>query len=142
MKSLSFFVFLLILCSSKPIEPEKHPYLDGTFEAKSQSYYDSEGFWGQVKLRILKGKIVDVKFMIRDSGLHEPFDAKYEAHFVGNEEYIQQSRNDWKGVQNYPKKLLKKQDIAKVDAVSGATWSYNIFRSCVENALKNTEKTK
>lgn len=137
MKSLSIFAFLiLILCAAKPIKPEKQACLNGTFEGKSRSYYDSENFWGHVKLQIQDGKIVDVKFGIRDSTLHEPVDGKYEAHFVGNQEYIQQSRNDWKGVQDYPKKLLKKQNIEKVDAVSGATWSYNIFRSCVEEALK------
>ena len=138
MKPLSLVIILMILCSSKPVGPEKQKQLNGTFEAKSQSYYDSENYWGQVKLRIQEGKIVDVKFTIRDSTLHERFDGKYEAHFAGNEEYIQQSRNDWKGVQLYPEKLLKKQDISKVDAVSGATWSYNFFRSCVEKALKDT----
>ena len=140
MKLLSLFFFLLILCSSKPIGPDKKERLNGTFEGKSQSYYVSENYWGQVKLQFLEGKIVDVKFKIRDSTLHEPFDAKYEAHFTGNELYIQQSRNDWKGVQYYPKKLLEKQDIKDVDAVSGATWSYNFFRSCVEKALKDTAK--
>jgi len=137
MRSLILFAAFVILCSQKPIEPEKQK-LNGTFEAKSQSFYDSENYWGYVKLQVQEGQIVDVKFSIRDSALHEPFDAKYEAHFVGNELYIQQSRNDWKGVQHYPQELVKKQDIKDVDAVSGATWSYNFFKSCVEKALKDT----
>jgi major membrane immunogen (membrane-anchored lipoprotein) len=136
MKSLFLFALFVILCSQKPIEPGKQK-LNGTFEAKSQSIYDSENYWGYVKLQVQKGKIVEVKFNIRDSALHEPFDAKYETHFAGNDLYIKQSRNDWKGVQLYPQELLKKQDINEVDAVSGATWSYNFFKSCVEKALKD-----
>ncbi len=42
-----------------------------------------------------------------------------------------QCKNDWKGVRTYPKKLLKIKDINKIDATSGATWSYNIFRASV-----------
>jgi len=49
--------------------------------------------------------------------------------------YIDQCRNDWKGVQHYPAELLKKQKIDLVDAVSGATWSYIIFKASVEKAL-------
>jgi major membrane immunogen (membrane-anchored lipoprotein) len=139
MKYITLFAFFVLLCSQKPMGHEKQKLVNGTFEAKSQSIYDSENYWGYVNLQVQKGKIVDVKFKIRDSTLHEPFDAKYEAHFVGKELYIQQSRNDWKGVQHYPQELLKKQDINDVDAVSGATWSYNFFKSCVEKALKDTE---
>jgi major membrane immunogen (membrane-anchored lipoprotein) len=68
------------------------------------------------------------------------FDEKYEKHFEGNTEYIQQSRNDWNGAQTYPKKLSETQDINKIDAISGATWSYNIFRASVNEALKNANK--
>ncbi len=138
MKSILLLAFLMILCSQKPVEPENREPRNGTFEAKSQSYYDSENYWGYVKIKIQEGKIVEVKFKIRDSTLHESFDAKYEAHFAGDELYIQQSRNDWKGVQHYPQELVTKQDIKDVDAVSGATWSYNFFKSCVEKALKDT----
>lgn len=112
-------------------------YSDGVYKGKSQGIYTDEPYWGIVKLTIKKGSFSEVKFIIRDSALHEPFDGKYEKHFEGNPEYIQQSRNDWKGVQIYPKKLTGKRSIGKVDAMSGATWSYNIFKAAVEDAVKN-----
>jgi major membrane immunogen (membrane-anchored lipoprotein) len=34
----------------------------------------------------------------------------------------------------------KKQDPARVDCISGATWSYNIFSAASEEALKNAKK--
>jgi major membrane immunogen (membrane-anchored lipoprotein) len=112
---------------------------DGTYKGISRSKYRSEPYWGQVRLTLKNGHYTEVIFVVRDSNLHETFDSTYEKHFAGNPYYIQQSRNDWKGVQTYPKKLLKEQDINKIDAISGATWSYNIFRSSVNEALKNAK---
>jgi major membrane immunogen (membrane-anchored lipoprotein) len=114
-------------------------YKDGTYEGQSRASYTDEPFWGVVHFQINNGKFTDILFMVRDSNLHETFDAKYEKHFEDIPEYIKQCRNDWNGVQTYPKKLAEKQDINKVDAMSGATWSYNIFRASVQEALKNAK---
>lgn len=114
-------------------------YKDGTYEGESRAKYIYEPYWGNVHLTIKNGLITNIDFIIRDSNLHEIFDGKYEKHFEGNAEYIQQSRNDWKGVQAYPKNLSEKQDINKLDAISGATWSYNIFKASVKEALKDAK---
>lgn len=110
-------------------------YKDGLYSGVSRSIYTQEPYYGHASIIIDKGKIVKVDFLIRDSVLHENFDGAYERHFAGNQLYIQQCRNDWKGVQSYPDSLLKHQDIDKVDAISGATWSYNIFKASVKNAM-------
>ena len=114
-------------------------YKNGTYEGKSRAKYIYEPFWESVRFTLKNGIFMDIDFVIRDSSLHETFDGKYEKHFEGNPEYIQQSRNDWKGVQTYPRKLSGKQDLNKIDAISGATWSYNIFRATVTEALKNSK---
>ena len=103
----------------------------------SRSKYTDEPYWGIVKFIVEKGVLSSVRFTIRDSALHETFDASYEKHFADNPLYIQQSRNDWAGVQMYPRKLAKRQDISKLDAITGATWSYNIFRAAVNEAFNN-----
>ena len=82
----------------------------------------------------------EISFVIRDSNLHETFNGDYEKHFQGNELYIQQCRNDWNGVKTYPPKMIETQDVNKIDAISGATWSYNIFKESVKEALKRTKK--
>ncbi len=115
-------------------------YPDGIYEGQSRSAYIEEPYWGKVQLTIEKGLVTRVNFVIRDSNLHETFNQDYEKHFEGNPLYIQQSRNDWNGVKTYPGKLLEAQNINKVDAVSGATWSYNIFRAAVIEALKTGYK--
>lgn len=147
--SASTIVFLFILfCSSsissgQEVKPplkavqDTAKYKDGTYEGRSRAKYIYEPYWGNVKITLKNGQFTDIRFVIRDSNAHEKFDQNYEKHFIGNPEYIQQSRNDWKGAQTYPKELSEKQDINKVDAISGATWSYNIFKASVKDALKN-----
>jgi uncharacterized protein len=112
-------------------------YRDGFYKGKSQGDYPNEPYWGISRIRIDKGLFSEIYFTIRDSSLHEIFDGQYEKHFAGNTEYIKQSRNDWAGLQAYPKKLFEVQDTNKLDAITGATWSYNIFRASVSDALKN-----
>jgi major membrane immunogen (membrane-anchored lipoprotein) len=138
-----FFFFLIAMLFSASVYSQTQDsvvkYKDGVYYGQSRAKYIYEPFWGNVHLTIKNGAISDIRFVIRDSNLHETFDGVYEKHFEGNAEYIQQSRNDWKGVQTYPKKFSEKQDINKVDAVSGATWSYNIFKASVNEALKKAK---
>lgn len=115
-------------------------FKDGTYVGKSRASYTSEPYWGIVHLTVRKGSFTEINFTIRDSTLHETFNENYEKHFQGNPVYIQQSRNDWNGVQTYPKKLSEIQNIDKLDALSGATWSYNIFRASAKEALKNAKE--
>jgi len=118
----------------------KRTYKDGVFIGISRSKYTGEPFWGKVCLKIEDGEFKDVKFTIRDSSLHETFNEKYKKHYEGNPIYVQQVINDSWGVLAYPKKLLRKQDPSKVDCITGATWSYNIFTAASEEALKNAKK--
>jgi major membrane immunogen (membrane-anchored lipoprotein) len=111
-------------------------YKDGTFSGQSQDSYTDEPYWGIVSVSLNNGSFTGVSFIIRDTALNEKFDTLYAKHFQGNELYIQQCRNDWRGVQIYPEKLMKVQEIDKLDAISGATWSYNIFKASVKDALK------
>ena len=115
-------------------------YKDGVYEGQSQHIYKDEPYWGKVQIMIEYGRFTLVSFMIRDTNLHETFNQFYEKHFEKIPEYVEQCRNDWKGVQTYPGKLLERQNLNKVDATSGATWSYNIFKASADSALKKAVK--
>jgi major membrane immunogen (membrane-anchored lipoprotein) len=110
-------------------------FKDGLYIGGSRSSYTDEPFYGFTRIKVENGQIIQVDFYIRDSVKHELFDDTYERYFAGNDLYIQQCRNDRKGILSYPDSLLKHQDIGKVDVISGATWSYNIFRASVNEAL-------
>jgi major membrane immunogen (membrane-anchored lipoprotein) len=140
-------ILLLFIGSSFPIRKEHESvedqvtdtlnlYKDGTYHGQSRATYTVEPYWGSVQLTIKNRVFTRISFIIRDSALHENFDGSYGKHFQGNQVYVQQCMDDWTGVQTYPRKLAELQDINKVDVISGATWSYNIFRATVNEALK------
>jgi len=114
-------------------------YKNGIFEGRSRSKYTEEPFVAISKLYVSKGEIDSVQFSIIDTAKNEIFNNKYENHFVGNQEYIDQCRNDWKGVNQYPKAFAKYKDLDKIDAVSGATWSFNMFKSATQIALNSAK---
>jgi len=126
---LPFLVLMLAAFSNNGF------FKDGNYSGSSRAIYTEEPYYGHSRIVIKEGRITKVDFFIRDSAKHELFDEKYEKYFAGNDLYIQQCRNDWKGIQSYPDSLLKHQDISKVDVISGATWSYNIFQASVKEAL-------
>jgi major membrane immunogen (membrane-anchored lipoprotein) len=135
MRNRLFFaslVFLLASFSGDQI------YKDGSYTGISRAGYTSEPYYGFTRIDVNSGKIISVEFFVRDSAKHETFNDKYEKYFAGNDVYIQQCRNDWKGINSYPDSLLKYQDLSKVDVISGATWSYNIFKASVQEALSST----
>lgn len=111
------------------------PFKDGIYSGSSRAGYSDEAYYGHTRIIIENAKIIKVDFLIRDSAKREPFDDKYERYFAGNDVYIQQCRSDLKGIRSYPDSLLKHQDLSKVDVISGATWSYNIFKASAKIAL-------
>jgi major membrane immunogen (membrane-anchored lipoprotein) len=138
--SLSFYRGDHLKLNSKAEQDTLQTYPDGNYSGQSRSMYIDEPYWGSVRFTLKNGQYTGISFIIRDSSLHEAFDSVYEKHFQGNDLYIQQCRNDWKGVQTYPKKLIEIQDINKVDATTGATWSYNIFKATVKDAMNKAGK--
>jgi len=136
---------MVLLCSFVSIgnTPTKAKYsVDGVYQGESRSIYTAENYWGVAKITIKSGEISDLSFSIIDKNTGELFDEKYESHFAGNEEYIQQCRNDLKGANAYIKKFQKEKQLEKVDAISGATWAHNLFTEAVKIALGKAAKEK
>ena len=106
-------------------------YKDGTYEGQEPA--DGEGFTSKGKLTIKNGKIISVDWNIFDAQ-NRVFDDKYENVYT-EEVYKQQCRDDYKGEKTYGPKLIQTQDISKVDAVSGATWTNNIFKKVMGDIL-------
>ncbi|MFT3740687.1 MAG: FMN-binding protein [Breznakibacter sp.] len=115
---------------------------NGSFRGISRSIYTDEPYYGITTIKIENGKITHIDFVVRDSDKHVNFDGTYEKYFAGNDLYVDQCRNDWKGIRSYPDSLLKYQKLESVDAISGATWSYNLFKASVTNALEKAKSSR
>lgn len=134
-------IFIAAICYyllSQTFLVDSSPYKDGVYEGSSQSRYTDENYYGEVKLVINQGRIVMINFRIIDRGRRKIFDENYEKHY-SEKRCIEQCRMNWKGVQKYPVLLLKSQDIHNVNAITGATWSYNLFK---DSFMKALEKAK
>ena len=137
MRNKIIITFLIVLLAAFSIGG---PYYDGIYIGASRAAYINEPYYGFSKIVVENGNIINVEFFIRDSSKHVNFNEEYEKYFAGNDLYVQQCRNDWKGVKSYPDTLLKYQSIDKVDAISGATWSFNIFKASIQEALSDADK--
>ncbi|HZK69229.1 MAG TPA: FMN-binding protein [Paludibacter sp.] len=126
---------LAIALSSGTINVKKK-YKDGIYTGESQSRYTSEPYRGQATLEIKNDKIIKLTFQIIDKSNNEVFGPDYEQHFKNNPEYMQQCRNDLKGIKAYTEKFNQSKKLEQVDAITGATWSYNIFRDAIKVALE------
>ena len=115
-------------------------YKDGEFVGISKSIYLQENFYGVTKIAISAGKINKVDFSIIDMDNKVFFDEKYEKRYKDIPEYVEQCRNECKAMNIYPNILLEKQKIDSLDAITGATWAYNMFESSLRDALKKATR--
>jgi major membrane immunogen (membrane-anchored lipoprotein) len=141
-----FFVFSFSKESTPELSSESSgdtlDYIDGIYEGESQAQYTSEQFWGHTRITINNNMFTGVYFTIRDTNLHEVVDSMYGVHhYSSSPDYMQQCVNEDHAIKIYPQQLLQTQDIGEVDAISGATWSYNIFIASTSNAVKNAVPT-
>jgi major membrane immunogen (membrane-anchored lipoprotein) len=111
-------------------------YKDGTYDYTGKP--DAEGYHAEGTMKVSGGKIQSMEWRIVDSA-GRVFDDKYEEVYKGNDTYIQQCRDNWKGLQDFVPKLLDKQDPEGVDAISGATWAYRKFDEAASALLKQAE---
>lgn len=134
---------ILAICAAVLIACGAWPTLrDGSYSGTSRSIYTDEPYYGITSVKIEHGRITQVKFEVRDSAKHVPFDGGYEKYFAGNDLYVNQCRNDWKGILSYPDSLLKHQSLEGVDAISGATWSCNLFKASAQIAIEQAKRGK
>ncbi len=137
---ISFLLIIVFILVTSCVVKNINKYKDGDFAGISKSIYDREYLYGVTKITISQGKITKVDFNIIDLHNKVFFDEKYEAIFKDYPEYIEKCRKELKAINIYQDILLKNQKIDSLDAISGATWSYNMFESSLAEALKKALK--
>lgn len=111
-------------------------YQDGVYEVQTEPDY--EKYYTKATVTIEGGKITSVDWTIYDEGNDNvPFDSEYYKILAPyGAVYEQQGKDDWAGSRGYTDALIESQDVDKVDAVSGATWTNKKFKEIVKMALE------
>ena len=140
MKTSHVFAFLalaLFLCSECYAGKQ---FKDGIYKGESRSKYTSEHIWGKVKLKIKDDKVTLLSFQIVDKEKNEIFGSKYERHFKYTPLYVSQCRHNLTGMKMYTEAFLKTKSLKQIDAITGATWSYDLFRDALMAALEKAKQ--
>lgn len=153
MKKYAVVLVMLVLavglfagCSSSPqkdspaaAKEQVRSYKDGTYTAKSSP--DERGAVGEITLVLEKGKIVKAEYKgIMKDGKIKDIDYGKTNGKIENQEFYNKAQNAVKAIPTYPAKLVELQDVAKIDAISGATVSYNQFAEAVKKALEQAKQ--
>jgi major membrane immunogen (membrane-anchored lipoprotein) len=134
-------VFISLSCKDSDktniLGPEEKTgvYKNGSYEGKTAK--DNEGYNALALIEVKKGLIATVAWKIYDNNLKRYFDSTYEEVYTGNALYIQQCRDNMKGMVAYGPSLIQTQSIDSVEAITGATWCYNKFKQVVKITLKD-----
>ena len=134
----------LVLCScgdSKSSAPAS--YRDGTYNGRSSDFEADESGngagYGEVELTIRDGKISDCSFVLYE------LDGTVKDDTYGADLSRENRLKAQKAVQSAPKYaalLVEKGSLDQVDAISGATISFNEFKEAVSDALSKAAETK
>ena len=115
-------------------------YLDGTFEGQSQLYEGeddgSAAGYGVVSITIKDNVITECEY-----STYEPDGTLKDSEYgkqngeVANQDFYNKAQRAVQACTKYAEQLVEVGDAKKVDAISGATVSYNEFQEAVEDAL-------
>lgn len=146
-----FFIFSLIFsqiftgCGENSAEKNPPPKKifdlsqakDGTFSAESSR--DEKLGKSILTLTIKDKKIIDAQFTGYDLLGNEKNESYGEIFGKDSGDY-KKAQVAAKAIKNYPEQLLQTQDLYKVDAISGASISYEQFRETAEKILEDAKK--
>lgn len=134
-------VLLLAGCSAN--------YADGTYTAQSSIYEgleDEDGDeggdgYGVVTITVKDNVIVDCEFTTyMTDGTVKGEDYGKQDGEIANQDYYNKAQRAVQASRNYAQQLAAKGELKEVDAISGATISYDEFKEAVRLALKQAKE--
>lgn len=111
-------------------------YKDGEYSVQSEP--DKHGNYATLKITVKDDRIttVDWKELTKDG---KEKDENYGKNPGGKEEDYKKAQNALKISKAFSQKLIEKQDVNKIDGVSGATNSFGKFKEMVAQALEKAK---
>jgi major membrane immunogen (membrane-anchored lipoprotein) len=134
MKKLWFVVFVLLAlgCGKAVLK-------DGVYLGRSEA--DDTGAYGELELTVAGGAVADCRFITwqRDGTVKGEEYGKVNGE-ISNQAFYDKAQLAVRAMDVYARRYVEVQDLKGVDAVSGATNSYNQFMEAAENALDQAKK--
>jgi major membrane immunogen (membrane-anchored lipoprotein) len=114
-------------------------YKDGTYTGRSGP--DDQDAFGEATLTIAGGNITGCRFITRqkDGSVKDENYGKINGE-ISNQSYYDKAQLAVAAMEKYALDLSRTGNLKDVEAVSGATISYNQFREAVEEALEAARK--
>jgi major membrane immunogen (membrane-anchored lipoprotein) len=127
-------VFLLVLfagCGNTVLR-------DGVYTGRSGE--DDTGAWGEVTITIKDAKVRDCAFVTweRTGTAKDENYGKINGE-ISNQAYYDMAQRAVQAMKQYAADYLRSGSLKEVEAVSGATISYNQFLEAAEQALENAK---
>ena len=133
------FWFLLIAVLALLSGCGKRIYKDGVYAGKSAP--DDSGAWGEVTVTITDGRVSGCEFVTRQKdGAIKGEDYGKVNGVISNQDFYNKAQLAVSAMEQYARSYRETGDLKKVDAVSGATNSFNQFIEAVELALEKAGK--
>lgn len=119
---------------------------DGIYEGKSSVSDGIEGQsfgngYGVADITVSGGVITECTFKTYEAnGTLKAEDYGMEGGEISNRDYYNKAQKAVAACEKYAEDLVKGGSVKDVDAISGATVNYDLFRAAVEDALKQAGK--
>ena len=128
-------LFLLIGCGNSA----DTGYKDGTYTAISSN--DDKGAYGEVTITVKSGQIADCKFITyQKDGKIKAEDYGKVNGVISNRDYYEKAQLSVRAMKKYAEDFKAAKSLKGVEAVTGATVSYNQFTEAVSKALSQANK--
>jgi len=133
----SFFygIIIIILCAFLATCVGGKGLRDGVYTARSAE--DDKGAFGEITVTIASGKVADCVYVTRqkDGSIKDADYGKVNSA-VSNPDYYAKAQLAVRAMSTYARAFAESGSLREVDAVSGATVSWNQFMEAAEAALE------
>ena len=143
-KVLAIILAIIVVAASFAGCSGSKTYADGTYTGKSSIIEDNDGEgdgYGEVTITIKDGKITECTFNTYEpDGTLKDEDYGKQNGEVANQDYYNKAQKALAGSKEYARLLVESGDYHSIDAISGATISYDQFMEAVDDALRQAKQ--
>jgi major membrane immunogen (membrane-anchored lipoprotein) len=131
-------LILGLVCFFALMSCGKTEYRDGVYTGTSRP--DESGAYGSIRITVSGGKISDCDFITiqKDGSIKDEDYGKINGE-ISNVDFYNKAQLAVRAMEQYALDFVEKQDLNKIDAVSGATIAHDQFIEAADKALETAK---